>query len=152
MLSWAGSDAANKSKPTKIAKKQEPSTTKILRSAIPRPESSRPATMTKRTFWDSQHEDRAYLSPYLQWYQGVSFPRRQPHLRLQRRNQRAEILREQPDRIRQILASINSPPTSAQGVRLSQERRPIRLQLIERLIQSIAYHLCHMYITERITR
>ena len=110
MPSWDGNVAASKSKPTKIAKKQGPSTKKIQLSATLKHGSCRPATTTKRTNPNSQHEDRAYLSSHLQRHQGVSVPRWQSHLCLQGRNQLTTILWIKSNRIRQIFESINSSP------------------------------------------
>lgn len=57
MLSWVGSDAAIKSKPTKIAKKQEPSIIKIPQSATVKLENFKHAIMKKRKHSKIQHED-----------------------------------------------------------------------------------------------
>lgn len=57
MLSWAGSDAAIKSKHTKIAKKQEPSIIKIPQNATVKLDNFRHAIMKKRKHSRIQNED-----------------------------------------------------------------------------------------------
>lgn len=114
-----GTSAPRRSKPMRIARRPAPFTRRIPRFAMIRPEPCRPATTLARTIYFSQVEGRTTLFAHLQRSQGMSFPRRHPCPRLQGGDQRADLLPEQPKRIRGVPESLNPPTKITQGLRFS---------------------------------
>ena len=114
-----GTSAPRRSKPMKIARRPAPFTRRTRLFAMTRPEPCRPATTLARTIYSSQSEGRTSLPAHLQRSQGVPFPRRYSRHGLQGGDQRADLLPEQPERIRVVPEGINPAAKIAEGLRFS---------------------------------